>query len=106
MTYFENTTLYLISKIEAIIIFFLDGKYDMSADSKLSIKFRTTKRNGLLFYATNSNATHRMTIEEVNGQVGKSKLTVTNFIHNRQASLPWKKCLVWDTMLLDKHLYW
>jgi hypothetical protein len=46
----------------------------MSAGSELSIRFRTTKRNGLLFYATNRNGNHRMVIEEVNGQVGISKL--------------------------------
>jgi hypothetical protein len=52
-------------------LLFLDGEYDMSAGSELSIRFRTTERNVLLFYATNQNGNHRMVIEEVNGQVGK-----------------------------------
>lgn len=48
---------------------FTGGKYDLSPGSELSITFRTTKRNGLLFYASNENSTQSLTIKQVNGQV-------------------------------------
>ena len=44
----------------------------MSAGSELSIAFRTTKRSGLLFYATSQNGSQRMVIEQVKGQVRHS----------------------------------
>ncbi|XP_028399262.1 laminin subunit gamma-1-like [Dendronephthya gigantea] len=56
----------------------LDGKFNLSAQSVLSIKFRTTKRNGLLFFATSQTGDHTMAVEQVNGQMHLSYVESNN----------------------------
>ena len=54
-----------------VLWLFLDDTYDLSSSSELTMRFRTTQRNGLLFYAASQNGSSKMILKEVHGQVYK-----------------------------------
>lgn len=54
----------------------LAGTYNLSTGSELSIRFRTTERNGLLFFAMDEHKKNTMKVELVKGQV------IVSYIHS------------------------